>query len=218
MKGEVFISVKKGFVILTSSMILLVMVYGLKQFTLSLGFLTEAKSVQEITEEVAEDIEKMEDIEDSHGHGHGHDDGESDVEPLHGDELEILKKNKNPEYVIRLMFGAATLKDTDLFASAFDFERLNKDLFIVNEPDKEKVLQDMVSRISIQNTLTSVNIVSVKQSDDMSVEAKVRLVFEGDIKKNIDLVLTPVSTYHEADNGIFTILTSSWDLIAQIEG
>jgi hypothetical protein len=194
--------------------LLLGLIYGLKHFATSQGLLTESKSVKDITEEVSRDIEKMEHIEEDHTH----DDVEGKVEQMNDAELEILEKNKEPEYVIGLLFGAVTLKDIDLFASMFEFEQLNKDLFSVNEPDKKKVLQDMVSRISQQNTLTSINIVSLKQNDDMSVDAKVRLTFEGNTQKNIVLILVPATTFHEADNGIFTILTSSWDLIEQIEG
>ncbi len=201
--------------VLVFAVLILGVVYGLKNFLTTQGLLTESITIKEITLEVNEDIEKMKYIEDEH---HDHSDLENSEEEMSGSELEILNKNKEPEYVIKLLFGAVKLQDIDLFTSVFEFEQLNKALFSVVEPDKEKVLREMVSRISRNNSIKEINILSLKQEEDVSVSAEVKISFEGDIHKNVSLVLVPASTFHESDNGIFVVVTSPWDVINQIEG
>lgn len=187
---------------------MLVLIIYLKEFLTNKGLLTEKKSLEVITSDIQKDVTHIGDFEEPHEHN----DTKEGVDPV------VLEKNRNPTYVTELLFGSATLKEKDIFSSAFDFETLNKDLFSVEEENKEKVLVEMMSRISRQNTLIDINVLTVERIEEKGVyEVKVSLFYKDEIKKTVILELIAMESFHEGEEGVLSVLTSVWDLIKQIE-
>lgn len=139
--------------------------------------------------------------------------------------VEYLKdKYSKPEAAIEYLFSIALRNDVNDYPNAFTQEQISKDLFEQKEPDKEKLVQDILLRLTRDGTLTSVNVIKGMMVFEKS---SIRIVcdlyyrdLDTPIRVNIK-VKKEVMEHNEHDQSdsseYFYIDSSVWDIIRKIE-
>lgn len=135
----------------------------------------------------------------------------------HPDE-EILAKYKNKKGVVEYLFATVLMDNPELFIQAFNTETISKDLFKDDEIDKKIVAQRMMDRISRNKTLVGVGYTPLKGSFGAEKdESKVILRYKDDLEVSLELSFVKGGTAHAEDDEIYSVSTSAWDMIDQIE-
>lgn len=111
-------------------------------------------------------------------------------------------------------------QDVELFMSTFQTETISSDLFKVEETDKQKVAQDIINRISKNNSIKGVNFKAKKGVfGGETNEVKLEFQYKDGKSRLVNLSLESIEEAHSdhAHDDILVITTSSWDIIKQIE-
>lgn len=199
---------KRIILILTSLLLILISVIGVKEYVTTNGITKKAINIDEFSEEMIKDFNQIESVKNNY-----HSEEELDLK----DEI-MFEKNQDPEYVTNFFFASAVLREVDLFSSVFEFEQYNVDLFLNENPDKHQVVLEMMERITREDTLNNLKIISVKKhAIEPTFTVEVLLFYKDEKVKSISLELITKGTSHEYGDNIFFIKTSAWDIVSQIE-
>lgn len=129
-------------------------------------------------------------------------------------------ENDDPKTDVLKYFIAGLLaNDLDIFLSSFYPESISKDLFQSDTPDKEKVAEEIMQRISRNEQILDVEYV-IKRSTFNSETNKVSVnfIYEDGKKAKVNLDILPVTDSHDKEEqSIYVITTSAWKIIEQIE-
>ncbi|KZE68002.1 hypothetical protein AWM68_17680 [Fictibacillus phosphorivorans] len=109
--------------------------------------------------------------------------------------------------------------EVNIFMSAFHVQSISEDLFIKEEQDKEKVVEDIIKSISREGRIKDIHYENVKGLHNSNTnEANLTLVYEDNKKAIINLKFQELKDSHtEHEKGVQVITTSTWDMIEQIE-
>lgn len=123
---------------------------------------------------------------------------------------------QSPEGVVRYLFGTANMGDVDLFSSAFSFETIAEDISEEETIEgKTKMLEDMIKRVTRNQTLTTLKIGSEKNKYDTR-EVKALLIYTDGKEITLTLDIVSLEEPHSGEY-VYYIQTSAWDIIKQIE-
>lgn len=131
---------------------------------------------------------------------------------------EVLARYKEKKGVVEFLFATVLMENTELFVQAFDTETISKDLFKDDEPNKELVAKRLMSRISRDDTLSEVKYTPLTGAFGTEEdESKVTLYYEDGRKVSMMLSFVKGGTAHSDDDEIYSVKTSAWDMINNIE-
>jgi hypothetical protein len=122
--------------------------------------------------------------------------------------------------VVNYFITGILKQDVELFMSTFQTETISSDLFKVEETDKQKVAQDIINRISKNNSIKGVNFKEKKGVfGGETNEVKLEFQYKDGKSSLVTLSLESIEEAHSdhAHDDILVITTSSWDIIKQIE-
>ncbi|MEM5014027.1 hypothetical protein ABER75_11575 [Niallia taxi] len=122
--------------------------------------------------------------------------------------------------VVNYFITGILKQDVELFMSTFQTETISSDLFKVEETDKQKVAQDIINRISKNNSIKGVNFKEKKGVfGGETNEVKLEFQYKDGKSSPVTLSLESIEEAHSdhAHDDILVITTSSWDIIKQIE-
>lgn len=123
----------------------------------------------------------------------------------------------SPEKMVDYTFGTLILGDVDLFINSFDVNAFIRD---VSEgktyEEKIALVEEMMHRLSRDNTLAEVNLISTNKDSD-GAEARVLLIFEDGKTAKLTLNFTVYEDSHHDAPKSYYISNSIWDLIETVE-
>lgn len=128
-------------------------------------------------------------------------------------------KNFDPKKdLVNYFIAGITAKDADIFVSCYEVETISQDLFSVEEPDKRKVLEDIINRISRDGKLKEVVYEKKKGAFGTPTnEIQLTLIYEDDKAVDITFQTKAYKDNHHSNESIYVITTSVWDIVQQIE-
>ncbi|MGN8845231.1 hypothetical protein ACTNDN_20725 [Niallia sp. HCP3S3_B10] len=123
--------------------------------------------------------------------------------------------------VINYFMTGILQKNINYFSSAFDSEVLSRDLFQSKEDDKELVLKEIIDRISRSDSIERLKLKDAKGGlGPNSNKVLLEIHYKDGISKKINFSISSSEYSHSAEHShsTFSIITSAWDIIKQIEG
>lgn len=123
--------------------------------------------------------------------------------------------------VINYFMTGLLQNNIDYFTSAFDVEVLSQDLFQSKEENKELVVKEIIKRISRNGTIEGLKVKESKGGIGLnSNKVLLEILYKDDISKKVSFFISPSEYSHslEHQHSTFSIVTSAWDIVKQIEG
>ncbi|CAI9386628.1 hypothetical protein [Niallia sp. Marseille-Q9988] len=123
--------------------------------------------------------------------------------------------------VINYFMTGLLQNNIDYFTSAFDVEVLSQDLFQSKEENKELVVKEIIKRISRNGTIEGLKVKESKGGiGPNSNKVLLEILYKDDISKKVNFFISPSEYSHslEHQHSTFSIVTSAWDIVKQIEG
>lgn len=108
-------------------------------------------------------------------------------------------------------------KDTNIFLSTFAPETISRDVFKSSETDKEKVVQQMISKISRQDTIQNIRYAENKGAFNKSTDKiTLKLSYSDGKRAKCTISVIKGGDKHRTQS-YYLITTSIWSIIEQIE-
>lgn len=122
--------------------------------------------------------------------------------------------------VVKYFIAGLMANDVDIFLSSFHPESISKDLFKSKNPDKVKVAEEIMDRISRAGQLKEIQY--GKRKGILNTETNtltLYLSYKDDKKAEILLDIISLSDAHHEGKGegIYVITTSAWEIVRQIK-
>lgn len=194
-------------------MSLLILFAGYFIFTILLDN-GEAINLNQSTQQVLEDVEKIRKQQDVYKWVPAKKIEEGYLE-AHIDDIE--ERYRDPQNVIRFMFGTIILKDADLFMQTFETETISKDLFAVDNPDKMEVAADLINQISRDGKLDRVGVINVRGNIGQEITVRIALGYSDGIEVRVPIEMKLYGDIHGEEDPVYYINSSVWDIIEKIE-
>ncbi len=176
----------------------------------------DSVDLESTQEELLSDIEKIEMQEQAYKWVHTS--NSEDQGYLDKHQEDIQEKYRKPENVAKYLFATISMEDADLFLQSFTTPSISKDLFLSDEPDKMLVAEEMMNRISRNGTMTRVGIISVRGSVSGEPKVNVAISYEDNVTKKVQITMKKEYDLHHEEEFIYSINSSVWDMIKEIEG
>jgi len=174
----------------------------------------EIISIESSAKKVEEDIESVKNQEQVYtwlGNK------ELEVGYLEGKDEDVFNKYRVKKGVVEYLFATILLKDPNHFVQSFQPTNISEDLFSVENPDKIEVATNMINRISRNGKLSKISYTDNKVSFKDGETAKVKVYYTDDKIVTLNLSFSRTPTHHDEEDGIYSIETSVWDIIKEIE-
>jgi uncharacterized protein YxeA len=139
-------------------------------------------------------------------------------------EKELQERYSRPESAVEYLFAIATLGEENYYPDAFTIDQYSSDIFDHEEPDKVKLVKDILNRLTRNQHLESVEMIRsmlVFEKDALRVVADLHYSdLPEPIRVNIKLKQIKMESSHgeEHEQNYYYISSSVWDILKRIEG
>ncbi len=136
---------------------------------------------------------------------------------LEGKDEDVFNHYRVKKGVVEFLFATVIMEDPQHFIQSFQPEIISKDLFSVDNNDKLVVAQEMIKRISRDNKLEKIGYEENKVSFTEGETATINMYYKDDKVTSINLQFSKTPNHHNENAEIYSIKTSVWDIIEEIE-
>ncbi len=140
-----------------------------------------------------------------------------DVGSLENNDQRVIQRYREQRGVVEFLFASILLNDPDLFIQSFRAETISQDLFLSDNPNKEEVVREVMTRISRNGLLEKLGYEEITNRFNSSTQtSRVYLYYLDGEEITIKLSFKKAGTSHHTNDEIYFITTSIWDIYNSI--
>lgn len=211
---------KKVILIVTGVLLIIFSIYGIYKTATKPKVEADLSKIEESVDTLKSEIDIFKKLQE----------GNATPEEIVGFQEELEKKYSKPEAAIDYLMSGAMLKDPTVYRDSFIYETFQKDIFGQSEPDKVKLAEEIMDRLTRSGSLEKVDYKDVKWTTEKKTVRILTDFYYTDLSEPIRVSILVkqkeaekkhgedgAGDEHTASTNFYYVYTSAWEMIHSIE-